>query len=167
VPAIPEPLHRGALAVMSASEFAALLRAHLVPRSPTGEERRRWERLWQLLDADDELADRAFDVLERDLDLARDALATGGLEAHTVKRIEKFQRFCNEAWKRLEASEADVLGRRGQRFPRKIRRTIADLVRAIDQHREAVTGSEQPRPADEELWQVLGRVGLDPKDLRQ
>ena len=163
--AIPAPTTVATLEALSEQDLVVLLRDHLVPRRPDGVERARWEALWRLLSADDALAERCFDVLEQFLSDVDAALADGQPDEHSRKRMEKFRRFCDDAWQRLQMHHDRPLGwagRAGAGFNPAGRKVIERLVAAIADHRRAVGGGSRPRSADEALWRTLTDVGLDP-----
>lgn len=162
---IPDRLEPDALRELSRDDLARLLRDQLVPRQPAGPERDRWEQLWALLSRDDELADRAFDILEEFLDQAERALEGGELDEHQRRRAEKFRRFCEDAWQRLQRDDDRPLGWAGRAangFNPAARRVLEHLVDAIVDHRRVVTATGSPKPHDEGLWRVLADVSLDP-----
>ena len=162
---IPVPTTAQTLQELSEPELARLLRDHLVPRQATGVERTRWESLWRVLSADDALAERAFDVLEDFLSDVDQALQADDLDEHTRKRMEKFRRFCDDAWQRLRLHHSRPLswaGRAGAGFNPAGRVVISRLVDAIAAHRHALVDQPNVRPADRQLWAVLRDVGLDP-----
>lgn len=166
---IPEEVSGESLATMTDHDLAQLLRSNLVPRQGA-EARRRWDRLWQLLDDNEQLADRALDLLEQFLDACDHAERTGELDAHAATRVAKFRRFCESAWNRLDCDSGlppdaplGWAGRRARAFNAAARHVLDDLVTAIDAHRRAVT---EPSAADLELWGTLRRVGLDPHGTR-
>lgn len=163
--AIPLPTTVATLTSLDDVGFAQLLRDHLVPREPAGTARTRWETLWQVLTSDDALADRAFDVLEEFLDDVDDALSAVELDERSRKRMTKFRRFCDDAWKRLKLHHDRPLGwagRAGAGFNPVGRKVISQLVDAIAQHRHALQDHRAVRPEDEVLWGALALVGLDP-----
>ena len=163
--AIPTPTTVATLDELSEQDLAVLLRDHLVPRRPDGVERARWESLWRLLSADDALAERCFDVLEQFLGGVDAALADGQPDEHTRKRMEKFRRFCDDAWQRLQMHHDRPLGwagRAGAGFNPAGRAVISNLVDAIDRHRAELEAQGDVRLADRQLWQILDDVGLDP-----
>lgn len=163
--AIPTPTTVSTLESLSEQDLAVLLRDHLVPRRPDGVERARWESLWRLLSADDALAERCYDVLEQFLGDVDAALAEGQPDEHTRKRMEKFRRFCDDAWQRLQVHHDRPLGwagRAGAGFNPAGRAVISKLVDAIDHHRAQAEAEGDVRKADHRLWQVLDDVGLDP-----
>lgn len=162
---IPVPTTAPTLQELSEQDLARLLRDHLVPRQTTGVERTKWESLWRVLSADDDLAERAFDVLEDFLTDVEQALQADGLDEHTRKRMEKFRRFCDDAWQRLRLHHSRPLswaGRAGAGFNPAGRVVISRLVDAIARHRALVQDLPDVRDADLELWQVLKHIGLDP-----
>lgn len=162
---IPVPTDAQTLLGLGELDLARLLRDHLVPRQPVGGERTSWEALWRVLSADDELAERAFDVLEEFLGDVEDALQDESLDGHTRKRMEKFRRFCDDAWQRLRLHHTRPLswaGRAGAGFNPAGRAVIAQLVDAIARHRFLVQPQADVQDADNQLWQVLHEVGLDP-----
>lgn len=163
---IPAEMSAESLAALTDHDLAHLLRSNLVPRQGDAGGRRRWDRLWQLLDGDEQLADRALDVLEEFMEACDQAEHGGELDAHAATRVAKFRRFCESAWNRLDSGSglpADAplgwAGRRARAFNAHARQVLENLVTAIDTHRSAVT---EPSRADLELWGVLRRVGLDP-----
>jgi hypothetical protein len=160
---IPDPVADETLAALDDAGFAALLRDQLVPRQPHGPERDRWERLWTVLVETDALAERAFDVLEEFLDTIERAKA-GGVEDRERKRVEKYERFVNAAWNRLETVERPLgwAGRGAMVFNAPARKVIDELVLAIAAHRRGVQSTRPTGDVDEELWRVLRRVRLDP-----
>jgi len=166
---IPEPLNADQIGQMAAVDFAVLLRDHLVPREPAGGGRRQWERLWDLLAADDRLADRAFDVLDEFLDAAEAALESGELDSHQQSRARKFTRFCEDGWKRLQVDSDRPLGWAGRaaaNFSPPARKVLQQLVDAIDTHRREVTAGGVPSAEDRQLWSALRAVDLDPEGAR-
>ena len=163
--AIPTPTTAESLEALSEQDLAVLVRDHLVPRRPDGVERARWESLWRLLSAEDALAERCFDVLEQFLDDVETALAGAQPDKHSRMRMEKFRRFCDDAWQRLQLHHDRPLGwagRAGAGFNPAGRAVISRLVDAIDRHRARADITGEVRPADRQLWQVLREVGLDP-----
>lgn len=163
--AIPAPITVATLEALSEQDLAVLLRDHLVPRRPDGVERARWESLWRVLSADDGLAERCFDVLEQFLGDVDAVLADGDPDEHTRKRMEKFRRFCDDAWQRLQMHHDRPLGwagRAGAGFNPAGRAVISKLVDAVDRHRAVTQVEGGGTEADRQLWQVLGDVGLDP-----
>ena len=163
--AIPAPTTVATLEALSEQDLAVLLRDHLVPRRPNGVERTRWEALWRLLSADDALAERCFDVLEQFLSDVDAALADSQPDEHSRKRMEKFRRFCDDAWQRLQMHHDRPLGwagRAGAGFNPAGRAVISKLVDSIARHREQSETTGDVKPGDRQLWQVLRDVGLDP-----
>jgi hypothetical protein len=168
--AIPASLTAETLEGLPAEEFARLLRDHLVPREATGPGRQRWQEMWNLLSRDDDLAERAFDVLEEFLDQVEEALEDKSLDEHQRKRAQKFARFCDDAWKRLQIDDDKPLawaGRAAAGFNPPGRKVIDQLVTAIAAHRREVQASRAGRPEDERLWRSLRAVGLDPDQKRR
>jgi hypothetical protein len=173
-PAMPgeETLARD-LAAMTSLELAHLIRAHLLPRENEVGGRQRWVALWETIAADDELSEKAFDALEGLLDTTEDALAGGELDDAAAVRARKFRRACSEAWKRVQNVEDDSAplawaGRAATGFNPVARRVIAELVAAVDQHRQSVLAADLvPSEQDRRLWAVLAGVGLDPRRSRR
>lgn len=167
---IPDPLTAAAVDGLDGEAFSRLIRDHLVPRTQIPTERANWERLWLLLGNDDDLAERALDVLERYLDQVEHALRDGQLSDQEAKRARKFREFCDASWNRIEGTTAQRplswAGRAGRGFTPVAERIIATLVDAIDQHRSAA-GSAPASSADETLWASLADVGLDPAAVRR
>lgn len=170
---IPAGDLKAALATMDDLSLAELIRSHLVPRDTEPSGRTRWHQLWTEIDQDTALADRTFDVLEQFLDASEAATADSELDTAQRQRAQKFHRFCNDAWHRLQGSldEDEPLswaGRAAAGFNRPARKVIEQLVQAIDEHRSTARKlAAQPTAADRRLWQVLRQVGLDPDRIRR
>lgn len=152
--------------------FAALLRCHLVPRDNQPDARQRWSILWAAIDADPDLADQTFDVLEEFLDACDAAASDDTLNDQQRKRAVKFRRFCDDAWQRLQnvPAAAEPLawaGRAASGFNLPARRVLATLVDAIDRHRQTIQEEGEARAADDQLWAVLRAVSLDPTRARR
>jgi len=150
-------------------EFAELLRSHLTPFDPTKPaDRAVWTRFWDKLRGDEDLTERTYDTLEEFRDQAEDALDSGELDDVARKRASKFLSNCESGWQRIDREPPvlplDWAGKAGNFTPH-ARRVIAQFVSAIAHHRSVVISSmEGPRPEDDELWRVLRRVNLDPRD---
>ena len=166
LPARPTAKHLTALADV---DFAELVRSNLVPRDPSKATRELWGRLWDVLRADEDLTERTYNVLEEFRDLTEDALDGDELDDAARKRAEKFLRNCEASWQRIDreppaATPLAWAGKAGN-FPPHAARVIAQLVSAIARHRHAVEQSPiGSSGVDEELWQVLRRINLDPDD---
>lgn len=155
---IPAGTTRELVAAMPVGQLAALLRDHLLPSGSTGPERAAWDQFWEVLRGDDELADRAFDVLEEFLDQAEDALDTAEGDDPQRKRMQKFHLNTQNAWQRLQKDPTV-----GHTVPTATRRLAA----AITEHRAAVLDAGTSTAADVHLWNVLATVGLDPSPPRR
>lgn len=161
------------LARMSELELAHLIRAHLLPRENEVGGRQRWVALWETVTADEELSDRTFDALEALLDITEEALSSGVLDDAAAGRAQKFRRACSDAWKRVQNVDDDSAplawaGRAGTGFNPVARRVIAQLVEAVDRHRQSVlAAAPAPSEQDRQLWAVLAEVGLDPQRSRR
>lgn len=172
-PAIPgEDTLTEVLAGMSDAELVELVRAHLLPRENEVGGRQRWVALWESIAADDELSDRTFDALEGLLDTTEEALAGGRLDDAAAARAQKFRRACSDAWKRVQNVDDGAplawAGRAAAGFNPVARKVIAQLVDAVDQHRQSVLAADQvPAEQDRRLWSVLADVGLDPQRSRR
>ena len=173
-PAIPaEATLAQDLAEMSDVELVHLVRAHLLPRENEVGGRQRWVALWETVAADDGLSDRTFDALEGLLDTTEEALAGGQLDDAAAARAQKFRRACSDAWKRVQNVDDDRTplawaGRAAAGFNPVARKVIAQLVDAVDQHRQAMLAADQgPADQDRRLWAVLTEVGLDPQRSRR
>lgn len=163
---IPARLSESTLVEMAEDGFATLLRDNLLPR----QDRAAWRELWDLLDGDDDLADRALDVLE---DFERQTsrhLAEEADDERDRARATKFLQVLSQALSRLDNDSQEGrrrdeplawAGRRAERFNPLGRRVIEQLVFAVDQHRAQV-GEREARPEDLELWRVLGEIRFDP-----
>lgn len=147
---IPTQVDREVLAALPVAELAALVRDHLVPSGTTGPSREAWERFWGLLRDDDELAHRAFDVLEEFLDSTEDALDVVDAGDPQRKRMQKFQLNAQNAWQRLQKDPTAV-----RAVPAGQRRLVA----AIAEHRAAVLEEGRPTAADLQLWAAAGVHG--------
>lgn len=170
---IPDGDLRAGLTRLDDRQFPELIRSHLVPRDTSPAGRARWQQLWTEIDQDAVLADRTFDVLEQFLDASEAAAEDPQLENAQRQRAQKFARFCNDAWRRLQGSleEDEPLswaGRAALGFNRPARKVIEELVQAIGDHRSTGRFEElPPTEADRRLWAVLRRVGLDPDRIRR
>lgn len=148
---IPEDVDAELLDEMDDQAFAELLRDNLLPR--VAEVRRvDWEQLWQVLREDDDLAERAFDVLEDFLDAIEDRKRSGQADEAELKRVRKFESAVKSGWGRLERTETVTAEMRVRR-----------LIGAITRHREKTLAKGwEPTSADRDLWKMLGRLGVDP-----
>lgn len=170
---IPDGDLRTELSRLDDVPFAEVIRSHLVPRGTEPAGRARWQQLWTEIDQDPALAERTFDVLEQFLDASEAAAEDPHLDTAQRQRAQKFSRFCNDAWRRLQGSleEDEPLswaGRAAVGFNRPARKVIDQLVQAIGEHRHAGRkGGSAPTAADRQLWTVLRRVGLDPERVRR
>lgn len=168
-PPIPDPLTASMVLSFSSEQLARLLQGNLTPRSESPEDRTRWAGLWRLLADDDELADRAFDVLEQMLDTTSDALDDADLPEAARRRAVSFRGRCEDAWRRLEVDDSNTValawaGERAMKFNSEARKVIATLVGAIAKHRAARTETDTFDKVDSTLWRSLRQVGLDPRD---
>lgn len=162
--AIPDPCTGAALMVMDQQVFAELIRSNLLPRGQDPASRRLWERLWLELRTQ-ALSDRTYDVLEDFLNRTETAMNSGTLDRAQHERAAKFCTQLDGAWDRIGRDRALAwAGAAGNLNPARARIVVGRLVGAIAAHRNAVTRSGRPTPEDQALWQVLGEVGLDPKD---
>lgn len=149
---IPEDVDAELLDEMDDQAFAELLRDNLLPRV-TEVQRRDWERLWEVLREDEDLTERAFDVLEDFLDALQDLRHSGRADEAELKRGRKFESAVKSGWGRLERTEAMTAEKRVRR-----------LIGAITRHREKTLGQGwEPTSADRDLWKMLGRLGVDPE----
>ncbi|OIV39142.1 hypothetical protein BIV57_02080 [Mangrovactinospora gilvigrisea] len=178
---LPEQISAPQLLALPDEDFAQLLRDNLLPREEEGPQRRAWQEFWHVLNADDDLSDRAYDTLEDFLDQTERALAQEGLEEREQKRLQKFELNLNMGWDRMERSEREqrelyrgsdkeAVRDRLTPYNAPAKRTIAALVRAIAEHRATVVdGGEPKRETDERLWSVLEDLNLSmlvPKNLK-
>ena len=151
--------------------LAELIRSHLAVRDTSDAGRRAWEQFWNVLKSRDDVAERAYDILEGFLDEAEEALCDPGVVPEEAKRAGKFQVHCQHAWKRIDRGR-DMrplawAGSAGD-FAPPARRVIATLVGAIARHRSALgRAGIDPTSDDRELWAVLRRVSLDPNDYHR
>mgnify|MGYP005815093297 CR=1 FL=1 len=165
---IPDPVTVTGLLSMGDEAFGELIRSHLTPREDQPGGRTRWTVLWAVLGRDDELADRAFDVLEEFIDRTQAAVRAGDLTDAENRRARMFVSRCQDAWSRLEGADSDEplawAGKAAAGFNPPGRKVIARLVSAIASHRAAVRRAGGPvSPADERLWHALRAVNLDPE----
>lgn len=169
-PAIPPGVTAHVLVALDDLTFAELIQAHLVPRDHDGAGRRLWDRFWTVLRENDQLADRTYNVLDQFLDTTDEARGDGRLDEAGTKRAEKFSQQCEMSWKRIDRGRDrnGALGWAGDRaaaHPPQSRRVIASLIGAIARHRsEVLRDVGKPSAADAELWDVMGHLGLDPRD---
>lgn len=140
---IPDGVNRDVLADLPAETLAELLRDQLLP---TGD-REAWNQFWSMLRNNDDLGDRAFDVLEEFLDQAEDALDDA--EGPELKRLLKFQTNTDNALQRLEKTPTTSAGERR-------------LLVAILKHQTAVLAAGGVSAADAALWRVLPENGSTP-----
>lgn len=128
---LPQALDRDLVAGLQVDQLAEVLRDHLVPSGGAGPERAAWDRFWAVFAADDDLAERAFEVLEDFLDQVEDALKAVGDEDPQRKRMTKFQLNAENAIARLDKEPA-VRGARGAgRYrPGAARAAVTTAVRA-------------------------------------
>lgn len=140
-PAVPKPCSALALRLLDDSNFATLLAAHLVP----GQERKAHHVLWTTVAFNDDLTERAFDVMERWTDLCE-----AECERKPGGRPQKFLEFVNGAWERLlKIRDLDTTDRGA---PSSDPSTLTGrLVVALEAHQEA---SQIPTPVDTALWAI-------------
>lgn len=156
---IPREVSHDLVVSLPVEQLAALLRDHLLPSGPSGPEREAWDRFWSVLGEDDDLAERAFDVLEEFLDDTEDALEVTDDGDPQRKRMQKFALNAQNAWARLQKDPTV-----GRTVPAAQRRLLA----AIVEHRTAVLGAGvAPTAADRKLWRVPGTLGADGRVLRR
>lgn len=163
---LPLAPDRDLVADLPSDQLAAMLRDHLIPSGAAGSERAVWDRFWAVLHAHDDLAERAFDVLEDFLDQVEDALEAAGPEHPQRRRMQKFQLNAENAVARLDREPA-VRGTRGSRLDHsRLESERATALRetrlfgaAIAAHRDATEYSGRGfTVADLELWAVLDGV---------
>ncbi len=166
--ALPAGMSVDVLVALEEGEFRRLVRDHLLPRDGNGSSktaRGQWARLWGMLAADDDLADRTFDALEVMATDTEKALVDEKLSAEQARRARKFLLHCDQAADRLEVrGDGRPLawaGRAGTGFNAPARKVIDRLVGAVAEHRAAI-GTGRELVADQRLWAALGEVGLDP-----
>jgi hypothetical protein len=113
---LPDPLRPETLAELDDLAFAEIIRDHLAPRGTDKGSRAAWTLLWELLQNNEALAERGFNVLEEFLGAAEakleatgDAvpiaallLATDVSDEAEVKRVREMHRLSEEAWQRIE-----------------------------------------------------------------
>lgn len=145
---IPDGVGRDMLADLPTETLAALLRDQLLPNGDRGA----WDRFWSVLRSDDDLADRAFDVLQEFLNQAEDALDTA--EGPELKRLQKFQTNTDNALQRLQKTPTTSAGERR-------------LLVAILKHQTAVLAAGDAGAADAKLWRVLPDNGSTPAGVHR
>lgn len=166
---IPATYKAADLVDLSESDFAQLIRSHLVPRDQSPAGRRAWEQLWRTIAQHDQLSERTYDVIEDFLDATEMAIDTGNLDTAATQRAEKFRQQCDHAWNRLERDHSGHLAWAGKAgdFQPSAQRVIATLVGAIARHRGSNRRSgARESAADQRLWAALRQVDLDPDDYR-
>lgn len=140
---IPDPCTAVPLRLLEDRDFAQLLRSHLVPRS----DRALFQQLWIVVAFNDDLTERAFDILDGWMDAADDHVET----AREGDRSHKFRTFCDGAWNRLtKIREYDT--RSGMNLP--VPHTTAGrFVVAIHGHRQICAAAATA--VDHALWAAL------------
>lgn len=143
--AVPNPCTGVGLRTMDDGAFAHLLASQLVP----GEDRDGHQVLWVTLAFNDDLAERAFDVMEEWLDACEAQLADtpGG-------RPQKFAGFVQGAWDRLTLIRDRDLGPKIA-VPPDPESVTGRLLLAIETHQAATTA---PTAVDYALWAVPGNA---------
>ncbi len=164
---IPDDCSPSVLERMTDSDFAELLRSHLVPRDQTPAGRQAWERLWRDLSHHDRAAERTLGVLDSFLERVDAALASGNLDPAQARRATKFREQCEMALNRTERDDGGSLAWAGAAgdFPPQAARVIAMLVSAVAKHRSRVRRAGSSSESDRNLWATLRQVGLDPEDF--
>lgn len=143
---VPEPCTAVVLRLLTDEEFALLLRSHLVP----GPDRSGFQQLWIVLAFNDDLADRAFDILEEWLEVAEQHLRTGPQSS----RARKFRGFCDGAWNRLtKIRQFDTKEEMEQPAPHT---TAGHFALAIHRHQQACAGAATA--VDQALWAALNHA---------
>lgn len=152
---IPEGVDVVMLEEMDDKAFAELLRDNLLPRTP--ETRASWERLWDVLYDDDDLADRAGEVLDDFSDATENFLREDpGPDPTAAKRARKFLLLIEDAGARLSLDRAAL--------PSHV--AVRRLVYAITRHRALTRQRGEVTDLDEQLWRTLSRLGLDPTEQK-
>ncbi len=148
----------------SPQEFAALLRAHLVPAKKKSDSRyqRQFRGLWRAVAyTDRRLRSRILKLLHEWQEQAESALAqdsAGGLDRRAV---EMFARDVAGAIARVHRDGQEPMAWGGNEFvnyPTNARVIIEALAVAIDEHRDGQIN-------DEQLWSLLGTLGVDPQTV--
>lgn len=147
---IPAAVDAARLHELDDIAFAELLRDNLLPRTPAV--RGEWQRLWDVLFDDDDLANRAFDVLESFLGQITALRSSPDIDEVALKRSKKFELHVEAAWSRLQNTD---------RLPAPT--VVRRLVFAITKHRALTRQHDEVTDHDEELWRTLSRLGLDPE----
>lgn len=158
--ALPPDTAPEALQELDEADYAVLLRDHVIPRAQDRVYRRQWDQFWQAVGEDDELAERALDILEGFVDQAREDLDGDELTDHQRKRAKSYSRYFQDAMDRIERAENALSWApiHVQKLPRRGQSLILDLVDAIEDHQDATA---EPTEADRDLWAILDRLHLN------
>jgi len=137
---IPDPLNALRLRLLTLDELETVLHSNLVPQ---GGNKAQFFALWILLSFNNDLAERAFDILEAWLDQI-DALPADDPQQEQAKR---FKGRCEDAWNRLTRfRDCDTR----ERIPDP-GTTAARFALAIGAHRQAI-GETAGTAWDQALW---------------
>lgn len=157
--AAPIPTTLEQIHLLSGPAFDELVATNLVARQDVPG----WNRLWKFLADDDTAREATYDVLERLLEITDEALNARALSAKDFPRARKLRDQLDRAWKRLDSDPDHQplawAGSAAAGFNPASKRVIARLVEAIDQHR---ADTPDPDATDQDLYAVLGQLGLDP-----
>lgn len=159
---IPAPVDEVVYRVLDDDSLAQVIRDHILPRSEDAPYREAWAQLWALLEADDDLADRALDVLEDFIDGTEADIDGGELSSQQLRRARMYLKRFSDRWERLDNANPVPLqwaGKAAEGLPMPARRVVEKLVNAIDAHR---AGTTNPTTVDKTLWGILAKTGLDP-----
>lgn len=169
----PIPEGNGAISVLrslDSNDFDLLIRDNLTAWESQQGGRVRWERLWAALAGEASLRDRALETMQTLRSQTDGALQAGELNQAGKKRATRFLRHLDHGVARLTRQDDRPLawaGRAADGFNPPARVVIERLVLAIAHHREVFPSEDDPSQDDEDLWAVLGDVGLDPNRLRR
>lgn len=141
-------------------EFTELVATNLVTRQDVPG----WNRLWAQLSADDDLRERAYNVLEQLFETTTAAIESRTLDDKNFSRAKKLRTQLHHAWDRLDREPDQQplawAGPAAKGFNPASRKVIDQLVNAIDNHR---AGTDDPTTQDATLYAVLQHLGLDPQ----
>jgi len=148
----------------SKSQFARILRAHLVPaKKNDARYTRQWRMLWRSVGfLDRRMRSRVLKMLQDWRDAAEAALAVGDLDDADTTIIGRFVKDVNGAIQRIDREGREPMAWGGNEFigyPSGARIMIEALVVAIDEHRAG-------NLTDSQLHAILQSLDVDPETAR-
>lgn len=148
----------------SPEQFAALLRAHLVPAKKKSDTRyqRQFRGLWRAVAyTDRRLRSRILKLLHEWQEQAEAVLAQESADGIDRRAVEMFARDVAGAIARVHRDGQEPMAWGGNEFvnyPTNARVIIEALAVAIDEHRDGQIN-------DEQLWSLLDTLGVDPQTV--